>query len=132
MTTAVIIFANLTAIFLVFLTYAAGLTRRRPERLQCEATQLARLILRDIQWPYHKQLEEAEFKSSSYQYNRAMMPYLLDESRRILQASRDLRTLALFGVFLLLYGLVRAKAEIKPNRDDLRLLIGTEILLARR
>ncbi len=129
----VFLLGNAVTAFLAFLIYAAGLTHRAgaAQLLRgSQATQRASIILRDLEEPYHKLLEEGGF-DNSFHYNRNLMPVLFDEARTIAKSSSDLPTLLLFGLFLATYGVIWLKTRIKANREDLRSLIGAEILLQR-
>lgn len=112
------------------LAYTSGLTWKTPEveRLLNQECR-GRHILRALDCQSHERL--AQFGHARHFVDQ-MLPILFREAQRITRLSGDRLTLLLFGAFCVVYSFVWLKCRIRANKEDLRSLVGAEMLILRR
>ena len=121
--------------FIALLIYTSGLTWKTSEvsalleRRPDTGTLQAGVILRLLDHSSHDKLAQFDFTRLFVQ---KMLPFLFREAQRLTRLAGDWKALFLFSVFCTLYGFVWMKAQIKANKEDLRSLIGAELLILRQ
>lgn len=131
MTMLVLSLAAIASILLLILaTFTSGLTRRTEEvqELQQEDLWSARYLKL---WDSHNRLADSGGRGYCRRLNREALPLLSEDVRTMMRSSRSLASALLFLLFYVLWAAVWLKSLVRAGRDDLRPLIGVQVLLLR-
>lgn len=117
-------------LLLILATFASGLTRRTEDvqDLQREDLWSARYLKL---WDSHERLADSGGRGYCRRINREALPLLSEDMRTMMRSSRSLASALLFLLFYLLWTAVWLKSLVRAGRDDLRPLIGVQVLLLR-
>lgn len=121
-------------LFVFYLYYAAGLTRRKAEALHLSLKDTyAGGILAILERPSHARLmgriSPQHRRDFSRLYLRKELPKLFREAQRFTLAARRWSALWHFALFCLAYAYVRAKLLLWAEVEDLRFVLGAEASL---
>ena len=117
-------------LLLILASFAADLTRRTKEvqGLQQEDLWSARYLKL---WDSHNRLADSGGRGYCRRVNREALPLLSEDVRTMMRSSRSLVSASLFLLFYVLWAAVWLKSQVRAGRDDLRPLIGVQVLLLR-
>ncbi len=117
-------------LLLILAAFAADLTRRTEElrHLQQEDLWSARYM---ALWDSHGRLADSGGRGYCRRVNREALPHLSEDVRTMIRSSRSLVSALLFLLFYVLWIAVWLKSLVRAGRDDLRPLIGVQVLLLR-
>ena len=117
-------------LLLILAAFAADLTRRTEElrSLQQEDLWGARYL---ALWESHRRLADSGGRGYCRRINREALPHLSEDVRMLMRSSRSLVSALLFLLFYVLWIAVWVKSLVRAGKDDLRPLIGVQLMLLR-